>query len=308
MNWIEVKIIFKPHDNVIVEELIADVFEEADTGGVSIERPDIEPVEGWDPGPVTKHKHYSVTGYIPSEIDAERKCSIIEKGINRLIKNGFHCELVYSRIADEDWSEKWKEYFRPEKLSDTIVVKPTWRQYVPENGEQIIEIDPGMAFGTGTHPTTSMCIQLIEKYIKPGDTFLDIGTGSGILMIAADKLGATTMTGTDIDDLAVETAGKNIQLNNIPTEKYKLIKGNLSESVNETFDFVAANILAEIIMGFLDDLYKVIKKKGLFVCSGILEEKADMVADKMKEKGFRILEIRKKDSWAAIAGMFSRET
>ncbi len=304
MKWIEVKVLFKPKKEILVEELIADIFENADTGGVAIERPDIEPVEGWDPGPVTKPVHYSVAGYIPAEANAEYKLKIIETGINALIKEGIYCELVYSTIADEDWSEKWKEYFKPVKITDRLVVKPTWREYKASKDEMIIEIDPGMAFGTGTHATTDMCIQLMEKYLNEDNSFLDVGTGSGILMVAADLFKASKMTGTDIDEIAIETAEKNLLLNKVNPEKFTLIKGNLSETINEKFDFVAANILAEIIVTLLPDINKVLKRDGLFVCSGILEEKADMIVKKMEETGFSIIEVTKKDSWAAIAGKF----
>lgn len=304
MKWIEVKVIFRPKKDMMVEELISDIFERADTGGVAIERPDFEPLEGWDPGPVSKAEAFSVTGYIEAGDKAEKKSKIIEKGIEALREQGVSCDLVYSTIADEDWSEKWKEYFRPEKITDRIVVKPSWREYTSVKDEMVIEIDPGMAFGTGTHATTGMCISLMEKYFKKDNSFLDIGTGSGILMIAAHLFQAKKMTGTDIDDIAIETAEKNITLNDISSEKFTLVKGNLSEAVHEKFDFVAANILAEIIVDLLPDLHHVIKKDGIFVCSGILEEKAEMIVEKMKETGFSIIEMIKKDSWAAIAGKF----
>ena len=214
------------------------------------------------------------------------------------------CKLVYSTIADEDWAEKWKEYFKPVKITDRLVVKPTWREYSASKDEMIIEIDPGMAFGTGTHATTDMCMQLMEKYFKEGNSFLDIGTGSGILMVAADLFKASKITGTDIDEIAVETAEKNLLLNKVNPEKFSLIRGNLSDTINEKFDFVAENILAEIIVELLPEINQVIKKDGLFVCSGILEEKTDMIVKKMVETGFSIIEVIKKDSWAAIAGKF----
>lgn len=304
MKWIEIKVVFKPEDHVLVEELIASVFEEAETGGVSVERPDMEPLEGWDPGPVYKPDHFCVKGYIPADEKAEAICRIIEGGITRLKSQGLTLELSYGSLEEEDWSESWKEYFRPEKIGERIVVKPTWREYQPSLGDIVVEIDPGMAFGTGTHPTTSMCVQLIETHLKRGDRFLDIGTGSGILMIAAAKLGAGHMTGTDFDPVAVETAKKNLVLNRIPHDQFRLITGHLSGDVNDRYPLVAANILAEVILELLDDLGTIMENKGMFICSGILEEKADTVAAKMKEKGFHVVEIRKKDAWAAIAGCY----
>ncbi|MBU1168786.1 MAG: 50S ribosomal protein L11 methyltransferase [Proteobacteria bacterium] len=308
MKWIEIKVVFEPKEHVLVEELIASVFEDANTGGVAVERPDMEPLEGWDPGPVSKPDLYCVKGYIPADDKAEAACRIIEQGIAGLKSQGLDLELIYGSLADEDWSETWKEYFRPEKIGKHIVVKPTWRDYQPSSGEIVLEIDPGMAFGTGTHPTTSMCVQLIETHLKPGDSFLDIGTGSGILMIAAAKLGAGHLTGTDFDPVAVETAEKNLVLNNIPGERFQLITGHLSGQVKKRFPLVAANILADVILELLDDLGSIMEENGIFICSGILEEKADRVALKMKEKGFKVAVIIKKDAWAAIAGHYIGST
>lgn len=306
MKWIEISVVFELSDDVMLDELIALVFEDAGCDGVSVERPDMEPLEGWDPGPVYKPDHYCVKAYIPADEKSDEICRNIEEGIFRLEGQGFHVELSYGSMEDRDWSEAWKEYFRPEKIGDRLVVKPTWRDYEASGDDIVIEIDPGMAFGTGTHPTTSMCVQLLETYLKKEDRFLDIGTGSGILMIAADKLEAGMVTGTDFDELAIETAEKNLLLNKVPEERFRLIKGHLSCQVAERFHLIAANILAEVIMELLDDIGPLMKSDGIFVCSGILEEKASMVAEKMKNKGFEILEIRIKEAWAALAGRYIR--
>jgi ribosomal protein L11 methyltransferase len=272
--------------------------------GVSVERPDLEPLEGWDPGPVSRPDRFCVRGYIPSDDAAQAVCRTIEEGIDRLKHQGLPLSISYTSLADEDWSETWKEYFRPERIGERIVVKPTWRDYRPEPSDIVVEIDPGMAFGTGTHPTTSMCVRLIETYLTPGHAFLDIGTGSGILMIVADKLGAGPMTGTDMDPTAVETAEKNLVLNQIAPDRFRLVTGHLSEGVRSRFPLVAANILAEVILTLLDDLDQVMEKDGIFICSGILEEKADTVAAKMEAAGFRILERCTRDAWAALAGQY----
>lgn len=303
MRWIEIKVQFEPDENLMVEELIACVFEDAETGGVAVERPDMEPVEGWDPGPVNKPDHYAVKGFIPSDEKAKDTLGLIEAGIERLKKQGLNLSLSTRIFDEEDWSETWKEHFWPEKITDHLVVKPTWRDYNAQPGETIIEIDPGMAFGTGTHPTTRMCVQLIERYLKKDDCFLDIGTGSGILMIAAHKLGAGPMTGTDLDAVAIETAEKNLILNQVPTDCFTLIHGHLAEHVKTKFKIVAANILAEIIVGLADNLETVTEKGGLFICSGILGEKTQMVADSLTANGFTILETLFQDAWAAIVAV-----
>lgn len=305
MKWIEIKVVFNPEPDVLIEEMICDIFEVSKTGGVAIERPDFEPVEGWEPGgPVYRATEYCVKGYIPAGEDSEQRCKTIEKGISGLKEQGIFCEITYSTVNDEDWAEKWKEFFRPERISEKIVVSPSWREYASGEGDIVIKIDPGMAFGTGTHATTGMCVSLLEKYLKAGDTFLDIGTGSGILMIAAGLLGAGEMAGTDIDETAVETALKNLKMNNISNENSRLIHGNLSENISEKFDVVGANILAEIIIELIPDLEKVVRRGGLFICSGILDEKAKVVSEKLTEFGFSVEETLFRDSWAAISARF----
>jgi ribosomal protein L11 methyltransferase len=303
MKWIEIKVLYEPDENLMVDELIASVFEDADTGGVAVERPDMEPAEGWDPGPVNKPDHFAVKGFIPSDENAERTLSLIEVGLERLKSHGIVLSLHTRLFDEEDWSETWKEHFWPENITDKLVVKPTWREYTPKSGETVIEIDPGMAFGTGTHPTTRMCVELIEKYLKNDDSFLDIGAGSGILMIAARKLGSGPMTGTDLDLTAVETAEQNLLLNGIPADSFTLIHGNLAENVTESFKVVAANILAEVIVGLSRDLPDVVDMNGFFICSGILSEKAEMVSESLTANGFTIVETRFKDAWAAMVAI-----
>lgn len=174
------------------------------------------------------------------------------------------------------------------------MVKPTWREYEAEKDEVVIELDPGRAFGTGSHPTTSLCLKLMEDYVKGGESVIDVGTGSGILMVAADRLEADEIWGVDIDELAVESTKENLELNRVSTEKSKVFKGNLLEIVKEKkFDVVVANILADVILMLLDDMARVIKKDGLIILSGIIEDKVTEVEEKIKSAGFEILEVKK---------------
>ncbi len=300
MKWIEIKVIFEPDETRMVDELIASVFEDADTGGVAVERPDVEPDEGWDPGPVSRPDHFAVKGFIPDDENAENTLTVIRDGLDRLTEQGLTVSLHTRVFDEEDWSESWKEHFWPENITESLVVKPTWREYDAKEGETVIEIDPGMAFGTGTHPTTRMCVMLIERYLKQGDRFLDIGTGSGILMIAAHTRGAGHMTGTDLDMTAVETAEKNLILNKVSQDRFTLVCGHLAEKVKARFPVVAANILAEVIVELAPHLDDVTEKDGLFICSGILAEKAERVAECLAASGFQILETLYQDAWAAM--------
>jgi len=303
MKWTEAKVVFEYSDKELAADLISDIFNEFGLQGVVIEDPEADPVEGWGDGAVEKPANNSVTGYFPSNSSLSDKCLALEDKLKELeSKSGISWHVAYSEIDEKDWAESWKSFFWPEKIGEQIVVKPTWREYTPEKNDIILEIDPGMAFGTGAHPTSALCLRMIEKHLKPGDSFLDIGTGSGILMIAAAKLGAKRLMGTDTDEIAAEIARANLLLNNIDENKFTIQISSLAEKINERFDIVAANILSEVIMTLLDSVQKVISDNGMLICSGIIEENKNMVEQKMKEKGFDIIETQVRDSWVCIAG------
>ena len=190
---------------------------------------------------------------------------------------------------------------KPLRMTERIVVTPSHGGYLAKEDELVIKLDSGAAFGTGTHPTTALCINMIENYLKKGDVFLDVGTGTGILMIAASKLGAEKVFGIDKDQMAVEIARRNLQLNKIREERFGVRVGHLLDGVRKQFDMVAANILTEVIAKLLDDMGKVIKKSGIFICSGMIERNTHRVVAKMKLMGFEIVETRTKESWVSIA-------
>jgi len=301
MKWIEAKIIFESAFPEIAGDLIAVIFYDLGLKGVSLEEPGLEPEKGWGDDAVEQPIHYSVSGFFPFREFTDSKRIILTEKLSEIEReNEILSKVVYREIDEEDWAESWKEYFWPEKISDKIVVKPTWREYEPKTDELIVEIDPGMAFGTGTHPTTSLCVRMIEKYLRPGDTFLDIGTGSGILMIAAARLGADTVCGVDNDMVAVEVAEKNLRLNKIEKSRSHIISGNLVDAVHQKFSVVTANILSEVILELLDDIRKVTAKGSILICSGIIEDNADGVVEKMKESGFSIAELAEKEKWICI--------
>ena len=303
MKWIAAKIIFDFDDKQLATDLISNIFYEIGLKGVVVEEPDLEPIEGWGESVVRRPNHYSVTGYIPKNQQGIKCIQALEKKLKRLEKESrILLKIFYQEVAEEDWAESWKKYFWPEKISKKIVVKPTWREYIPNQDEIVIEIDPGMAFGTGTHPTTYLCVNLIEKYIKPGDSFLDVGTGSGILMIVAAKLGAARLLGIDVDQFAVEIAQKNLLLNGIETEKFQLINGNLVDGVKAQYDLIVANILSEVVLAMLDRIPNILKKGAIFICSGIIEENKLKVVEKMEAQGFNILELATQENWVCIAG------
>jgi ribosomal protein L11 methyltransferase len=303
MKWIKVKVIFDFEDKQLATDLIADIFYEQGITGLVVEEPDIEHPEDWGKDAITPD-HYSVVGYLLHDEQPEKQLEIIEKNLARLEKkNGMICKIVCSDVDESDWAHQWKAHFRPEKITDNIVVKPTWREYSGNHDEIILEIDPGMAFGTGIHPTTGMCIAMIEKYLKQGNSFLDVGTGSGILMVAAAKLGAGKVWGTDNDEVAVDVARKNLMQNRIATATFNVITGNLVEKVGAQFDVVAANITSKSILLLLDDIKKVLVKNSIFICSGIIEEDKNNIIQKIENLGFEVIEILTKETWVSIAAM-----
>ncbi|MET4560400.1 50S ribosomal protein L11 methyltransferase [Lysinibacillus parviboronicapiens] len=203
-------------------------------------------------------------------------------------------------VNEEDWATAWKQYYHPVKISERFTIVPTWEDYTPvSTDELIIELDPGMAFGTGTHPTTVMCLQGLEKVVKEGDKVVDIGTGSGVLSIGAAMLGAKSVHALDLDEVAVRSAQENVALNKVD-DKVTVFHGNLLDTVKEPADVVVANILAEIIMSFTDDAFTIVKPGGLYVTSGIIGAKRDDVKAALEASGFVIEEVLLMEDWVAI--------
>ena len=301
MKWIEAKVVFDSDNKQLAADLISNVFYDFGLQGVMVDDPEAEPGEGWGEDAEKHPDQDAVTGYFPENSETDHRCRILEKELAILKeKQGIASTILYRQIDEEDWAESWKAYFWPEKISANIVVKPVWREYSKGQNEIVLEIDPGMAFGTGLHPTTSLCISMIEKYLKRGNSFLDVGTGSGIMMIAAAKLGAGKVWGTDNDEVASDVARNNLMQNRIEKSMFKVMTGNLVDNVAERFDLVAANITSDAILTLLDDVKRVIADNGIFVSSGIIEENKDMVMEKMENIGFEIIEILTKENWVSI--------
>ena len=208
-------------------------------------------------------------------------------------------KVSYQVLDDEDWKDNWKEYFKPAKISEKIVVKPTWYDYERKADEEVIEIDPGMAFGTGTHETTSLCVKMLEKYLKQGHKVLDVGCGSGILAIASAKLGASDVLGIEIDPVAVEIAKENVELNQVG-ETVKVIEGDLTKGVDYVADVVVANLMADLVMMLSKDAKRHLKKGGVYISSGILNEKVEKVSAAIADCGFEIVEVQEDGMWSAI--------
>ena len=202
-------------------------------------------------------------------------------------------------VKDEDWSEVWKQFYKPFRAGRSLVVKPTWEPYDAKPGDRVIEIDPGMAFGSGTHETTGMCLELLEEAVHGGERVIDVGTGSGILAIGAALLGAKDVLAIDIDPTAVKVARENVAHNHLE-QTITTLEGNLLEKVDAQCEVCVANIIADVICMFAAPLNDHIVPGGLFICSGIIKEREQDVTDALLAAGYSILEIRRKGEWVAM--------
>jgi ribosomal protein L11 methyltransferase len=301
MKWIEIKVVFDFKDKHLAVDLISDLFYDLDLKGVVVEEPEVEGFDDWESHAVMPESD-AVIGYIPCDDTLRTKRKSIEEGLASLEKEiGITYRIFCVDVDESDWAESWKAYFQPEKITDRIVVKPTWRDYFQNDKEIVLEIDPGMAFGTGTHPTTRMCIALIEKYLKKNDAFLDVGAGSGILMIAAAKLGASNIWGTDTDAVAADIARQNLIHNRIPESVFKVITGDLVDGIAKRFDLVAANLTTKTILILLENIRKVLIQDGILLCSGIIEADKNKILEKMKYVGFKVIETISDEDWISMA-------
>ncbi|MGN0664211.1 MAG: 50S ribosomal protein L11 methyltransferase [Negativibacillus sp.] len=208
--------------------------------------------------------------------------------------------LETGSVDEEDWSTAWQKYYHTVKIGQKLVVRPAWEEYEAKEGEIVLTLNPGMAFGTGTHHTTSLCMELLEKYLTPEDTVLDVGCGSGILAITAALLGAKTIIGCDIDEVAVKVAGENAELNQVG-DRISFHQGDLTSQVEGSFQVIVANIVADVIIRLCDDVAKYLAKGGVFIASGIIEERRDDVLAAMDRQGIEIMEERKNGGWVALA-------
>lgn len=304
-DWIEVTVVTSSE----ATEAVSGIFYTLDVQGVSID--DAKDVEFkkkhpayadfFDEAVLNKDKDAIVKGYFKETDDFDEIIKYIEEGVNNLTEYGLDKGkgiVTYSKVNEEDWENNWKKYYKPTKVGDSIVVKPIWEEYEAKDGELIVEMDPGMAFGTGTHETTRMCVKALEKYVKAEDTVFDIGTGSGILSIAASRLGSKHVVGVDLDPVAVDSATKNVGYNDI--SNIEILYGDLMEVVKGKAEIVVANILAPIVMILCDGVKEFINAGGFFIASGILNTQEEMIKEKMESVGFKIEEVIADGEWVCI--------
>jgi ribosomal protein L11 methyltransferase len=307
MKWSEICI----HTTQEAVEPISHILHEAGAGGVVIEdRADLYRERETKFGEIFQlsaddypEEGVLLKAYLPLNSFFGDTVEEIKQAISQLqqynINLGAH-EVTLNEVDEEEWATAWKKYYKPVKVGEKITIAPSWENYKAVSDEEIVvELDPGMAFGTGTHPTTVLCIQALEKYLKAGEHVIDVGTGSGVLAIAADKLGAGSVNAIDLDEVAVEAASRNVEWNN-SSRTVSVSKANLLDHVSGTYDMIVANILAEVIVDMTDSAYKAVRPGGLIIVSGIIKAKREMVKNSLIQSGFLITEITEMEDWTAI--------
>ena len=243
----------------------------------------------------------SVSVFVPSDRSYMDDLAYIRQRVAEL---NLHAEIELVGVNEEDWANSWKAYYKPIKIGERIVICPAWERYTPAEGEMIIRMDPGMAFGTGTHETTRLVIRLLEKYTKAGCRMLDVGTGTGILAICASRLGAETCRAYDIDPTAVRVARENIKdsgLTNVTCDQSDLLKQVSLEGGQ--YDLVCANIVADIIIRMTPDVGRYMKDDAVLLASGIIAERCDDVMECFERNGFKVVEKITDNDWCGLAVM-----
>lgn len=219
----------------------------------------------------------------------------------RLDAIGIKYEITISDCKLEDWQNNWKQYFHPTPIGEKLLIRPVWEDNYDAGDRKVLDIEPGLAFGSGSHPTTRLCLEILEKYIDESSTVLDIGCGSGILSIASLLLGARSAFGVDIDPIAVKTAKENALQNGFDDSKFNAVEGDLSDKVSGKFSVVVANIVADIIMVFNKEVGKFLEDDGIYITGGIIESREDEVLLSFAQNGFEILQRFENNGWLVFA-------
>ncbi len=313
MRWIE----FSVKADAESAESVADLFNRVGRGGVSVEEIDL-PDDLFGPQEFGSDRLVRVATFIPAEDEAattsmEQTRQQITDGLGYLAMiRPLRSPLMEREVADEDWESAWKEHFHPHRPGSRTVVVPTWRQYEPEPEDIVVRLDPGMAFGTGLHPTTRLCVRELERRVVRGMNVLDVGTGSGILAIVASKLGAGRVVGVEIDPVAVRVARENVAANAVEDGTVTVVEGSLVASakgalvrtgtadVGGGFDLVVANITADVIADQATALSEAVSQSGTLIGSGIIAGRFTEAVDALTTSGFRLIDAVSEGDWRAV--------
>lgn len=292
MRWAELTLVSSPE----AADAVTDILISEGSGGVA--SMDLSARDLGAPGdPVP------LAAYFPVDDRLEAKLERIKERVQSLDDLGISpgsAEITIKFVEDQDWGTAWKSFFKP-LVVGRIVVKPTWEDFDATSDQMIVELDPGMAFGTGNHPTTQMCLLAIQNHLKQGDVMLDVGCGSGILAIAGALLGASEVVGVEVDPVAVKAAKENVVVNGVEAS-VRVLEADSPLAGGITADFVVANIVAAAILGMRSDLVAAVKPGGKLVVSGIIEEREQEVVDALVAEGLTVVEIVREGEWVSIVG------
>ena len=301
MNWIKVKIDYFSNTLEETKSKLINMFEEI--GIKQIEVIDYFSDNSLDYNINFKKKSeiWSIIGYIVNNRFSKLKLNIISDKLKEfsLDDEEFMYEIYTSECSDDDWKDEWKKYFHTVNITDNIIIKPSWDDYEASEGETLIEIDPGMAFGTGTHETTALCVEFLEKYVPGKKKLLDIGCGSGILMLIGKRLGVEKVVGIDIDSNVKDVVIENFEKNNIK-DNYEIIIGDLVEDSNEKYDLVVSNILVDVLTELLENIEKTLEKGATIIFSGIIKDKEEEFLRKTKEHNLIEIDRNEKNNWVSL--------
>ncbi len=259
-----------------------------------------EIVAGEDGGAISSGK-VRLSAFLPKEPDSDAKIALIERSLWHLTAFGLAPISALSKreIREEDWANSWKEHFYTFRVGHRIVIKPTWREYLASPGDVVIELDPGMAFGTGLHPTTQMMLEGLERWMRDQAIVLDVGTGSGILSIAAAKLGAVHVDAVDVEEVACRVARENAATNGV-SNRIRVSSGSVA-GVEGNYDLVVANITAAVLADLMNDLSARLSTTGVLLLSGIIEQNAFVVREALRSQGLRVTDEARSGDWLFLA-------
>lgn len=308
MNWKEVSVLTEG----VCVEAIAEIFHHLGSGGVIIEDPQAArkyvKKEAWDPQAVSqdflKHEFIVIKGYFPLE---RQVMDELKLGLDMVESSfGIKCQMYIDEVKDEDWESSWKKYYHTFKVGERLIIKPSWEEYQAQENEIVIEIDPGMAFGTGIHASTRFCLVFLDEYLKGGERVIDAGCGSGILSIAAAKLGASSLEAMDIDEVAVRIAKENTALNGLEGI-INIRSGNIVEEMEKMrADIILANITAEVVERLIPRAAQILPAGGFLFGSGIVDSRWPGVERQLKNCGFTIDRILTDTDWMGVAAVKSQ--
>lgn len=301
MNWLELAVPTVP-ENV---ETVSNIFAELGSGGVAIEDPAV--ILRYIEAKVWDYYEFSpdqlkaqlpvVKAYFPMDEYLTGKMASLRQALAAL-PAGATPEILTRTVAEEDWATAWQKYYKPVEIGCRLAVKPSWEEYTPAAGRLVLEMDPGMAFGCGNHPTTTMCMEFLEEVVAGGELVADVGTGTGILAITAAKLGAAKVAAVDLDAVAVKVARENVALNQV-ADTVQVQQGNLLDLVPAPVDLIIANIVADVIIKLASDAAGLLPAGGKLITSGIIQFRAAEVKQYLEQVGFRITGTRSSGEWVA---------